>query len=81
MGGGVGPAYLHRVEGDLSNARYWYRQAGRAPATAPLEREWQEIAGALLSCAAVMSNIAFAPRDRPHGDVPPGKYAAIATGA
>lgn len=23
-------AYLHRVEGDLSNARYWYRQAGAA---------------------------------------------------
>ena len=21
-------AYLHRKEGDLSNARYWYRQAG-----------------------------------------------------
>ncbi|MGR3279500.1 hypothetical protein ACSYAD_31010 [Acaryochloris marina NIES-2412] len=20
--------YLHRVEGDLSNARYWYRRAG-----------------------------------------------------
>src|SRR5262249_12049462 len=28
-------AYLHRVEGDLSNARYWYRQAGRAVATEP----------------------------------------------
>lgn len=24
-------AYLHRTEGDLSNARYWYRQAGRPP--------------------------------------------------
>lgn len=23
-------AYLHRVEGDLSNAAYWYRQAGEA---------------------------------------------------
>ena len=23
-------AYLHRVEGDLSNARYWYRRAGEA---------------------------------------------------
>lgn len=22
-------AYLHRVEGDLSNARYWYGQAGQ----------------------------------------------------
>jgi len=21
-------AYLHRVEGDLSNARYWYQRAG-----------------------------------------------------
>jgi hypothetical protein len=26
-------AYLHRKEGDLSNARYWYRQAGAAEAT------------------------------------------------
>jgi hypothetical protein len=26
-------AHLHRVEGDLDNARYWYRQAGRSPAT------------------------------------------------
>jgi hypothetical protein len=41
-------AYLHRVEGDLPNARYWYRQAARTPATAPLEREWEEIAAALL---------------------------------
>ena len=23
-------AYLHRKEGDLSNAAYWYRKAGRA---------------------------------------------------
>ena len=41
-------AYLHRVEGDLPNARYWYRQAGRTAATVPLEREWEEIAAALL---------------------------------
>jgi hypothetical protein len=41
-------AYLHRAEGDLSNARYWYRQAGRTPVTTPLEREWEEITGALL---------------------------------
>jgi hypothetical protein len=25
-------AHLHRVEGDLDNARYWYRQARREPA-------------------------------------------------
>lgn len=42
-------AYLHRKEGDLGNARYWYRQAGRKPVTkAPLEAEWEEIAQALL---------------------------------
>ena len=41
-------AYLHRVEGDLSNAGYWYRRAGKPPCTLPLEQEWAEIAGALL---------------------------------
>jgi hypothetical protein len=41
-------AYLHRVEGDESNAGYWYRRAGRPHATAPLPEEWQEIATALL---------------------------------
>jgi hypothetical protein len=42
-------AYLHRVEGDLSNARYWYRLAGRAVATEPLEAEWGTIAEMLLA--------------------------------
>ncbi len=41
-------AYLHRVEGDLSNAGYWYRRAGRPRATVPLKDEWDEIASALL---------------------------------
>ncbi len=41
-------AYLHRVEGDLSNADHWYRRAGKPSSTAPLKREWDEIAGALL---------------------------------
>jgi hypothetical protein len=41
-------AYLHRKEGDLGNASYWYRRAGRDRTTAPLEEEWDEIAGELL---------------------------------
>ena len=36
-------AYLHRVEGDLSNAGYWYRQAGQPVAKDSLEAEWERI--------------------------------------
>ncbi len=42
-------AYLHRKEGDLSNAGYWYRRAGKPVATGALEQEWTAIAAALLS--------------------------------
>jgi hypothetical protein len=42
-------AYLHRVEGDLDNARYWYRQARREPAEGDLAVEWATIAAALLT--------------------------------
>jgi hypothetical protein len=41
-------AYLHRVEGDLPNANYWYRNANRPECTAPLKEEWEEIVTALL---------------------------------
>ena len=41
-------AYLHRVEGDLPNAGYWYRGAGKAVASGPLEDEWRAIVAALL---------------------------------
>ena len=41
-------AYLHRVEGDLSNAGYWYRQAGKPVATGSLETEWERMVSALL---------------------------------
>lgn len=44
-------AYLHRVEGDLANAGYWYRRAGRNPSAAALDAEWAEIAGDLLGRA------------------------------
>lgn len=41
-------AYLHRKEGDLGNAEYWYRRAGQPVATDVLEAEWDRIAAALL---------------------------------
>jgi hypothetical protein len=41
-------AYLHRVEGDLDNAGYWYRQARRPVDSGPLEAEWDAITTALL---------------------------------
>jgi hypothetical protein len=44
-------AYLHRVEGDLGNAGYWYRQAGKPAATGALQSEWTEIARDLLAKA------------------------------
>ena len=44
-------AYLHRVEGDLENARYWYRQAGKPAASGALESEWTAIASELLAAA------------------------------
>jgi hypothetical protein len=40
-------AYLHRVEGDLGNAGYWYRQAGQPAATDSLDAEWERIVSAL----------------------------------
>ena len=40
-------AYLHRKEGDLPNAAYWYRRAGRPVCEASLEQEWRDIASAL----------------------------------
>jgi hypothetical protein len=41
-------AYLHRVEGDHGNARYWYGQAGRPAASGALEDEWRAIVAAML---------------------------------
>jgi hypothetical protein len=41
-------AYLHRKEGDQSNADYWYRRCDAVPSTLTLEEEWQELARAFL---------------------------------
>lgn len=41
-------AYLHRKEGDISNARYWYQRASRPESRESLEQEWEKIARTLL---------------------------------
>ena len=45
-------AYLHRVEGALGNAGYWYRRTGKPAATGSLEAEWEAIASTLLRGAS-----------------------------
>ena len=42
-------AYLHRKEGDLGNAAYWYRRARKPVAYGPLAAEWAAIAAELLT--------------------------------
>jgi hypothetical protein len=42
-------AYLHRKEGDLGNAAYWYRRANQPIATDDLESEWSRIVTELLA--------------------------------
>jgi hypothetical protein len=41
-------AYLHRKEGDLGNASYWYRRAHQPVAHDDLQSEWARIVTALL---------------------------------
>ena len=41
-------AYLHRKEGDIGNADYWYRRAGKSRPDKTLEEEWKNIVETLL---------------------------------
>jgi len=41
-------AYLHRKEGDESNAAYWYRRAGEQYRRVKLEEEWRALVTGLL---------------------------------
>jgi len=45
-------AYLHRVEGDLPNAGYWYRTAGKPVGKGALDSEWNAIVTSLLGAGA-----------------------------
>jgi len=43
-------AHLHRIEGDLGNAAYWYNRAGKSPIRTQegLDEEWEELVMANL---------------------------------
>jgi hypothetical protein len=45
-------AHLHRIEGDLANARYWYQRAGLAIPSTPLAEELLD----LIAQATEISN-------------------------
>ena len=42
-------AYLHRREGNVPNAGYWYRQAKRPVQRGDMDEEWRAIVTALLA--------------------------------
>jgi hypothetical protein len=42
-------AYLHRVEGDLGNASYWYSRANRKMPSSTLKDEWAAMVKELLA--------------------------------
>ncbi|MCB1489903.1 MAG: hypothetical protein KDJ88_20890 [Bauldia sp.] len=41
-------AHLHRMEGDMPNARYWYSKAGKPFADISLDEEFDTIANILI---------------------------------
>lgn len=41
-------AFLHRDEGDLANAGYWYRRADKPVATGTIQEEWDQLISALI---------------------------------
>jgi hypothetical protein len=41
-------AYLHRKEGDISNADYWYGRAGKKRPASSLQEEWQQLVKELV---------------------------------
>lgn len=45
-------AYLHRKEGDLPNARYWYSRVGRTMPAGSLDEEWTDLVSSLLGRTA-----------------------------
>jgi hypothetical protein len=44
-------AYLHRKEGDATNADYWYRRAGRSFHRPSLDDEWMALVDGLIAAS------------------------------
>ncbi|MDQ0640943.1 hypothetical protein QF042_004508 [Pedobacter sp. W3I1] len=42
-------AYLHRKEGDIWNADYWYAKAGEKRPQLSLDQEWEELVQRFLT--------------------------------
>lgn len=42
-------AHLHRVEGDLGNASYWYSRAGKPNCQTSLPEEWESLVKHILN--------------------------------
>lgn len=42
-------AYLHRKEGDVGNAAYWYARAGKPVYSGSLQEEWESVVSILLA--------------------------------
>ncbi len=42
-------AYLHREEGDIGNAQYWYSRAGAGMPDGTLEQEWDYLVDEVLA--------------------------------
>ena len=41
-------ALVHRIEGDESNAEYWYRRSGRSRHPGSIEEEWEIIRSSVI---------------------------------
>jgi len=42
-------AFLHRKEGDISNAHYWYNRAGSKMPGVSLDEEWENLVAGFLA--------------------------------